>query len=88
MDLHVLKVADVAALLGCAISTVEERARSGDLPGLKFGDGGWVFPAGALAMRLDELAIAQAAVRREPTPCQPRPQAHTSARLPPTLPRV
>lgn len=40
-------------------------ARQGELPGIKPG-GGWVFPAGALAQRLDQLALEQAARRRSP----------------------
>lgn len=54
-----------AALLGCSVKTVEEMARQGELPGIKPG-GGWVFPAGALAQRLDQLALEQAAKRRKP----------------------
>jgi excisionase family DNA binding protein len=54
-----------AALMGCSVKTVEDMARRGELPGLKPG-GGWIFPAGALAQRLDELAIEQAAKRRAP----------------------
>jgi excisionase family DNA binding protein len=58
--------ADQAAqLLGCSVKTVEEMARQGELPGIKPG-GGWVFPAGALAQRLDQLALEQAAKRRAP----------------------
>jgi excisionase family DNA binding protein len=58
--------ADQAAeLMGCSVKTVEDMARRGELPGLKPG-GGWIFPAGALARRLDELAIEQAARRRLP----------------------
>lgn len=58
--------ADQAAqLLGCSVKTVEELARQGELPGIKPG-GGWVFPAGALAQRLDQLALEQAAKRRSP----------------------
>lgn len=48
----VLRGAQVATLLGCAESTIEEMARDGELPGLKFGDAGWVFPLKAL---LDHL---------------------------------
>ena len=59
----VLAVADVAELLRCAKTTVEEYARRGELPGLKFGEG-WIFPAGALLKRLDELALLQAEQRR------------------------
>ena len=54
-----------AELLECSIKTVEERLRNGDLPGLKFGDG-WVIPAGAFWLRLDQLALEEAAKRRKP----------------------
>lgn len=57
----------VAQLLGCSVKTVEEMARHGELAGIKPG-GGWVFPAGALAQRLDQLAIDEAAKRRKPPP--------------------
>ena len=55
----------VAELLGCSTKTAEDLARRGELPGLKPG-GAWVFPAGALAQRLDQLATEQAAARRVP----------------------
>lgn len=61
----VLTVDDVAELLHCAPRTVQERARRGDLPGLRWGDD-WVFPAGALLKRLDEVALADASERRKP----------------------
>ena len=54
-----------AELLECSIKTVEERLRNGDLPGLKFGDG-WVIPAGAFWLRLDQLALEEAEKRRKP----------------------
>ena len=61
-----IHTADQAAeLLGCSVKTVEEWARTGVLPGIQPGRG-WVFPAGALAQRLDELALEQAAKRRKP----------------------
>jgi excisionase family DNA binding protein len=59
-------VDQVAELLGCADTTVREHAKSGALPGLKFGLD-WVFPAGALFARLDELAALEAARRRTAT---------------------
>jgi hypothetical protein len=88
IQLNVLKADAVASMLGCAVTTVEERARSGDLPGLKFGDGGWVFPASALAMRLQELALAEASARRAPThaPAVHRSSATRNKRTPPPLP--
>lgn len=64
MTLDVLDTAAAAALLRCAESTIEEHARSGNLPGLKFGEGGWVFPATAFFDRINELATDEAAKRR------------------------
>ena len=65
---EVLGVKEVAQLLRCSGTTVEEKARKGELPGLLFGDGGWVFPVGALLKRLDELALEESAKRRAPPP--------------------
>jgi hypothetical protein len=62
----VLDTENVAALLRCSAYTVIERAKSGDLPGLHFGDGGWVFPTEALAKRLNELALEESQKRRQP----------------------
>lgn len=55
----ILNVTQMAGMLGCAVSTVEERARTGDLPGLKFGDGGWIFPRRAVLERLYEKSMAR-----------------------------
>ncbi len=57
-------VAQVAHILGCTERTVEDHARAGRLPGLKFGTS-WVFPMGALVTRLDEWALEEAALRRK-----------------------
>ena len=65
MSADVLRPEAVASMLGCAVTTVRERARAGDLPGLKFGDD-WVFPAAALQQRLTELALELSALRRKP----------------------
>lgn len=87
MTVDVLETEAVATLLRCAPTTVRDRARAGDLPGIKFGDD-WVFPAEALHMRLTELALEQAATRRKPA--KPSAQLHTvprkAKRTPPTLP--
>lgn len=61
----VLDVDQVAELLRCEPTTVQEHARRGELPGLKLGRD-WVFPVGALLRRLDELALEGAAKRRQP----------------------
>lgn len=65
MSLELLNAKRVAELLECDEVTVGQRALSGELPGLKIGRG-WVFPAEALAARLNELALEQSALRRKP----------------------
>lgn len=54
---------ETAALLRCAVSTIRERARLGDLPGLQYGDGGWVFPKAALLEHLNSKALAAVRAR-------------------------
>lgn len=61
----VMDVEQVAAMLDCTPRTVEDNARDGTLPALKFGVS-WVFPTAALLSRLSELALKQAHARREP----------------------
>lgn len=80
----------VAQLLECDENTVQERARTGDLPGVKFGRS-WVFPRQALVARLNEIAIEQASKRRgkpEPKPIAAAVGAKTPRRAPPTLPEL
>ena len=88
---QVLSLHAVAKLLRCAETTVEECARRGELPGLKFGQG-WVFPTGALTLRLNELAQEQAAERRKmvrPLAVLMVPNtAGRKTRLPPQLPSL
>lgn len=88
---QVLSLHAVAKLLRCAETTVEECARRGELPGLKFGQG-WVFPTGALTLRLNELAQEQAAERRKmvrPLGVLMAPNtAGRKTRLPPQLPSL
>lgn len=78
VTLQVYTAEEAAAKLECSVKTVEEMARTGELPGIKPG-GSWVFPAGALAQRLDELALEAAAQRRK----RPAPSATTQ---PPATP--
>lgn len=86
----VLDVDQVAEMLRCEPTTVQEQARRGELPGLKLGRD-WVFPVGALLQRLDEVALKESAKRREPvTPSAvlhdiKRPKAR---RAPPALPAL
>jgi hypothetical protein len=66
----VLNSAEVAEMLDCAIDTIDQKASSRVLPGIKYGRG-WVFPAEALVKVLNEQALAS----------MDRP-AHSSAMLP------
>lgn len=65
---ELLSVETVANALDCAGTTVEERARTGDLPGIRLGRG-WVFPRAALMQSLCDLAHREAAERKnKPSP--------------------
>lgn len=55
----------VADMLKCSVRTVEDHARAGTLPGVKFGDG-WVFPADALLRAVNRMAEEEAARRSKP----------------------
>ena len=79
----VLDVETAAQLLRCEPSTVRERLRQGDLPGVKLGTD-WVLPSGALLQRLDELALEESARRRAPPPA---PQAVALRQVPGKAPR-
>lgn len=72
----ILTKQQVASLLECEPETVEEKARAGVLPGIKFGRS-WVFPREALLTVLNKMAVAgrpvvkapavhKAAARRQP----------------------
>jgi excisionase family DNA binding protein len=56
----------VAGLLKCSERTVEDHARAGRLPAVKFGDG-WMFPTEALLRAVNRLAEEEAAKRSGPT---------------------
>lgn len=73
----VMVVEDVAALLKCSPRTVEDRARAGTLPGVKFGES-WVFPAQALLEAINEQARAnttRTAPKQQPQRQKARPPA-------------
>jgi excisionase family DNA binding protein len=70
----IYNVTQVAELLECTEETVVERINAGELPGAKFGRG-WVIPADALRVRLNEIALEHAKTRRQgvpPSPVGPR----------------
>lgn len=76
----------VAGALGCSIRTVQDRARSGELPGLKFGDEGWVFPIQALNEALNKQAIESAAERSNRVEVPKARLADVKKKGPPALP--
>ncbi|RZJ85151.1 MAG: DNA-binding protein [Massilia sp.] len=60
----------LAAALGCELSTIQARALAGELPGLKFGRG-WVFPRSAVLDALNRQALLQAEARTVGKACAP-----------------
>lgn len=68
-SLQVLTVEQLAELLRCSDTTVRDRAD--ELGGLKFGRD-YVFPAGAVSKRLEELAL-------QPRKTSPKPAATVHA---------
>lgn len=83
MTVHeeILTKQEVAELLDCELSTVEEKARSRELPGVKIGRS-WIFPRQALLQRLNEIALARPEVSR-PMGVIPPPKGRKG---PPALP--
>ena len=55
----------VADLLKCSERTVEDHARAGRLPAVKFGDG-WMFPVESLLRAVNRMAEEEAAARLKP----------------------
>lgn len=63
--LPIMDSSAVAALLKCSERTVEDHARAGRLPAVKFGDG-WMFPTDALLRAVNRMAEEEAARRQAP----------------------
>jgi excisionase family DNA binding protein len=83
----IYSVAQVAEMLGCTQEIVVERIYAGELPGAKFGRG-WVIPADALRVRLNEIALEHAKARRQgPSPIRRRPAPALPVRALPRDPR-
>lgn len=70
----------VADLLRCSVRTVEDHARSGTLPGVKFGEG-WVFPFDALMRAINRLAEEEASRRSKPEPIRAKKVKPTRTNL-------
>ncbi|MDM0032061.1 helix-turn-helix domain-containing protein [Variovorax sp. J22P271] len=80
---EILTKDEVASLLDCEATTVEEEARRRELPGLKIGRS-WVFPREALMMRLNEIALRPP----EPSRLQVAQTKRILRRSPPILPEL
>jgi len=86
----ILTEEEVADILGCEVQTIQEKARTGELPGVKYGRP-WRFPRTALLECLHEKAMANkpkgvvtpAAVAVTLATAKPLNQA---SRRPPALP--
>ncbi len=78
---EILNKDQVAHLLDCEPSTVEEKARNHELPAVKIGRS-WLFPRQALMQRLNEMALAS------PVPARPQGIIKSGGRRkgPPALP--
>lgn len=79
----VLDEVEAAALLDCEPSTVQEGARRGDLPGVKFGRS-WRFPRSALLEALHQKAMANMVKAAPAGPLGV--QKKVLKRVPPVLP--
>jgi len=79
----VLNEAEAAELLDCEPSTVQEAARRGELPAVKFGRS-WRFPRGALLQALDLKAMAN--MTRQPATKPKAVHIAPVRRMPPALP--
>lgn len=60
----VYSVDEAAAILECTRKSVEDHLRSGRLPGVKFGRS-WVLPVQAFVQHINDLAISEAAAKRD-----------------------
>lgn len=83
---EVLDETEAAALLDCEPSTVQDKARSGELPAVKFGRS-WRFPRAALLEALNRKAMENM-TKAAATPKPKAVQMATVRRLPPVLPTV
>ena len=78
----VLSETQVAELLDCEPKTVQEKARLGELPGLKFGRS-WIFPKSALLEALHQKALEKPSMKTPAAIYKP-----SLERVPPRLPNL
>ena len=81
---EILTAQEVADLLDCKPSTIEAKARSHELPGIKIGYS-WRFPRAALMEALNRKAMDNQ-VKREPMPLAVTKKK--TGRTPPALPSL
>lgn len=90
LEQDILTPQEIARILQCDEKTVEEAARKGNLPGVKFGRG-WVFPKAALLEALNSQAKEGAEVRKyrgsDVLAVAGKPAADSQKR-PPALPKL
>ncbi len=80
----ILSEEDAAAELACAVTTVQDLARTHQLPGIKLGRN-WVFPRAALLNTLNTMAMAQLQKADKPQ-AKAIQQPTKLRRVPPALP--
>lgn len=83
----VLDENEVAAILDCQPLTVQEKARNGELPAIKYGRS-WRFPRVALLDALNRQALQHTTHKPKPTPKAILHPAQKTRRTPPVLPSL
>jgi hypothetical protein len=61
----ILDTQETADLLHCSVRSVENHARSGRLPGVKFGEG-WIFSSELIVETVKKLSLEEAEKRSKP----------------------
>lgn len=81
----ILTAAETAKLLCCSVRTVEDHARAGRLPGVKFGDG-WIFSADLLIEAVKKLSLEAVKPKADSAPkavgmvpAKPKQRGHARA---------
>jgi excisionase family DNA binding protein len=86
MSIETIGSEECAELLRCTSDQVEELARAGEIPALKFGRS-WLFVRADLLVYLAEKARAEAQARRaKRQPNAPTPVVKPRRQIPPVLP--
>jgi excisionase family DNA binding protein len=81
----VMSKVEVASILDCEPDTVEEKARTGELPAVKYGRS-WIFPRSALLECLHKQALENTKPKVRETP--KATSKKMARRAPPALPAL